>query len=258
MSERTRPWLPVLAAGVVLAVGAHGAAVTHGARAQPRPTVTAGPSLTPGTTVTPAPSATGSPSATLPPPYIAGTWSITRSWWRSCPGCASSVVRTTRWVIEQRGATVTVDRGPSGTIQAYGSGGLLALQGLESSGEGVLRFHYSTLKVSQDSSSFEGSFGGSERIQNPCGANPPIVTCFASAGYLQATRISQPTPPGTSTASPAPPTTSPGPPTTAPPTATAWPSATATRTPVSTSTSLPSVTPSPPIMVSRYLPMCRR
>jgi len=155
------------------------AALSHGAPAvaQPPlpPTPTAGP--------------------TLPPPDIGGRWSITRAWHRRCPACARTVVLTTPWLIQQSGAEVRVDRGPRGAIVSDGAGGgYLALEGIEQSGPSTLRLWYATLRVSPGGSVFEGAFDGSEQTLNPCGSNPPIVTCFASAGWIRAQRVEPATP----------------------------------------------------------------
>jgi len=155
---------------------------------------------------TPAP---GAPTPAGPPPDLGGEWSITRTWYRGCPGCGWPMVRTTRWVILQRGAEVRVDRGPRGIVtgDAVG-GGTLALAGPETGGFDVQRFWYGTLFVRPGGNTFEGGFGGSESIANPCGDRPPQVTCFVSAGWLRAVRVSpvatMPAPPGPPTAAPAP------------------------------------------------------
>jgi hypothetical protein len=85
---------------------------------------------------------------------------------------------------------VAVDRGPRGSISgAPGGGGLLTLEGPETGGFDVQRFWYGTLRVDPRGSAFEGGFGGSERIQNPCGSHPPIVTCLVTAGWIRAQRV---------------------------------------------------------------------
>ena len=206
---------------------------------------------------TSAPTTPAPPTAVPPPPPdISGEWSITRSWWRSCPGCGMPIVRTTSWIITQRGSEVSVDRGPQGSVSATpGGGGLLHLEGLEQSGEGVLRFWYGTLRVGPGGNTFDGGFNGSERISNPCGSTPPIVTCFASSGYLDARRINPiatvPTPPGPRTAVPTAPSLAPSP--SAP--STNAPSASATVSP--TAVPAPSGTPAPPIY-RRFIPSAGR
>lgn len=177
-----------------------------------------------------APTTPGATATTLPAPDIAGTWSITRSWLRACPSCSRPVVRTTTWRIEVEGGDVAVQRGPRGTLRPDGAGGgYLDLAGLETEGDLVLRLAYATLRVAPDGRSFDGAFGGSERGPNPCGDDPPFVTCFASAGWLSAVRLSGGTTP-TTTATGSPPPASP-PPSTPPP---------------STATPAPTATPSPP------------
>lgn len=212
--------------GAPLAPHAARAAVATRADAQPPPPTAA--------TATTAPVATGTP---IPAPDITGTWSITRSWLRACPACSRPVVRTTTWRIDVAGSDVAVQRGPRGTIRPDGAGGgLLDLDGLESEGDLVLRLAYATLRVEPDGRSFEGAFGGSERGPNPCGDEPQVVTCFASAGWLRAVRLGgPPTPSPTATGSaPGPPTppaaSSPTPttaPTLSPPTAAPSPTASA-------------------------------
>jgi hypothetical protein len=224
--------------------------------------------------------ATPSPTPALPlpplgpPPVIAGRWSITRTWYRQCPGCSRVVTLTTPWTITQSGGEVRVDRGPRGVIFDDGAGGgYLNLEGFESSGPLTLRFWYSTLRVSPGGNSFEGAFNGSEVLQNPCGDRPPSVTCFASTGWLRAQRIDPiptvPTPPGpptpvasatsvpteteTTTPTPAPTTATPTAPSTSRPTetGTAAPSPSATLSPSPTPT--PSATP-PPVPARRFMP----
>lgn len=205
-----------------------------GVAAQPAPTLTPGPSATP----------------LLPPPSIAGDWSISRTWYRSCPGCGFPVSRTTTWRITQFGVHVTVDKGLRGVIVGAADGtGLLSLEGVESAGPDVYRFLYATLRVSADGSRMEGGFNGSESTSNPCGEDPPMVSCFAQNGYLTGRRIGLltpvPSPPGppvpTGLPTPFPlPSDTATPPSTAtptatdtplPPTLTLTPSATATATP---------------------------
>jgi hypothetical protein len=201
----------------------------------------------------PPPTPPATPATVGPPPDIAGEWSITRTWYRRCPRCGFPVIRTTPWEITQTGQTVRVDRGPRGVIVgAPGGGGYLSLEGPETGGFDVQRFWYATLHVSPSGNSFEGQFGGSETIQNPCGSSPPIVTCFASAGWIRAYRISPvatvPTPPGPPTVLP------PAPVETATPLAThtSQPYPTTTPTPLPTST--PSPSPPPPPL---FLPSVR-
>lgn len=188
-----------------------------------------------------------------PVPDLAGQWSVTRSWYRRCPGCSASIVRTTDWVVTQTGADVRVDVGLSGGLVGTSTGGAyLSLEGLESAPEGPMRFAYATLFVQPDGSAFEGEFGGSERLANPCGPEPPLVTCFASAGYLRAQRVSAPgTPPLPTPGGTAPATA------TAPTSAPTWiASATATATPPApTATATPSATARP--LLSVFLPACR-
>lgn len=206
---------------------------------QPGPTATGGPSPTAGP----------SPTLLLPPPDIAGTWSVSRTWYRSCPGCAFPVSRTATWRISQFGINVSVDSGPRGVIVGAPDGsGYLTLDGVESSGPDVFRFLYATLRVQPDGAYFEGGFNGSESILNPCGSTPPQVSCSASNGWLTARRVAPPpasaTPPG-----PPPPTDLPTPfplpSATATPPVTATP--TASATPVPSDTPLPTPTPTPTV-----------
>lgn len=198
----------------------------------------------------PAPSPSPPPP---PPPDISGDWSITRTWYRRCPACGGTIVRTTPWVITQSGSDVRIDRGPRGSIVGTAAGGgYLALEGLEQQAEGSLRFWYGTLFVDPSGNTFEGGLNGSERIANPCGAVPPIVTCFASGGYLRAQRVrpiaTVPTPPGPPT--PAPPTATPAPPTR---TATTAPTLTAAPSPTPTAAVPTPVPPAPSLF-----PLARR
>jgi hypothetical protein len=192
------------------------------------------------------PSPVPTASATFVPPSIAGEWAVTRSYARSCPACAASVVRTVAWSITQVADEVRVDRGLRGSVTGVaGGGGYLALSGTESGTEGLLRYHYGTLRVAVGGDSFEGEFAGSERVANPCAAAPPLVTCFVSAGHVTGRRVrGAPTQPATDPATqpagspsatptgvartPSPPTPTASPPT---PTATAGPPS-ATATPV--------------------------
>jgi hypothetical protein len=191
---------------------------------------------------------TPSPTAILPPPDISGDWSITRSWYRSCPGCGFVVTRTTSWRISQFGINVTVDKGLRGLIVgAVGGGGLLSLEGVESSGPDVYRFQYATLRVAPDGSSFEGGFNGSESTSNPCGEDPPVVSCFATNGYLTARRIGLGLPTASPPGPPVPtglPSPFPLPSGTATPAASATPRATDTPPPSATPTASPSPSPS--------------
>jgi hypothetical protein len=78
---------------------------------------------------------------------------------------------------------VTVDKGLRGVIVGAPDGtGLLSLEGVESAGPDVYRFLYSTLRVSADGNRMEGGFNGSESTSNPCGEDPPMVSCFAQNG----------------------------------------------------------------------------
>lgn len=232
MSGRRIEWFPIALAAVGIAAGL-------GAVAEPgRPTS----AQAPGPTET---------ATAYPVPDLAGEWSVTRSWYRRCPGCSASIVRTTDWVITQSGADVRVDVGLSGGLVGTAPGGAyLSLEGLESAPEGPMRFAYATLFVQPDGGAFEGEFGGSERLANPCGPEPPLVTCFASGGYLRAQRVSAsgtrplPTPGGTASAT-----------ATASTPAPTW-IATATATPPGpTATASPSATARP--LLSAYLPDCR-
>lgn len=193
-----------------------------------------------------------------PPPDLAGRWSITRTWYRSCPRCGTTIIRTTPWVITQTLGTVRVNRGPRGSVIGDANGGgLLALEGAETEGISVLRFWYGTLRVSADGNYFEGAFNGSEQLQNPCGSNPPEVTCFANAGWLRAQRIDPiatvPRPPGppTAVASAVPPSAS----ATATPIAT--PTGTSTAPPLSTPTGTPLPTVAQPSPSPTASPMPR-
>lgn len=224
---------PVLTALLLLATVV-AASVGAGVRAQPPPTATPPASATP----------------VLPPPLIAGDWSVNRSWYRSCPGCGFPVSRTSTWRITQFGTFVTVDKGLKGLIVGAPDGsGLLTLEGVESAGPDVYRFLYATLRVSADGSRMEGGFNGTESTANPCREDPPIVSCFAQNGYLSGRRVGLltpvPTPPGppvpTGLPTPFPlPSDTATPPSTPtptvtdtplPPTVTPTPSATATATP---------------------------
>ena len=252
----TRLALPVVLAATWVALGAiadpsAGGAPPVGAQGTPSPMPTA--------------------SATIVPPSIAGEWAVTRSYARSCPACAGSVVRTVAWSITQVADEVRVDRGPRGSVTGVaGGGGLLALSGTESGTEGLLRFHYGTLRVAAGGGSFEGEFAGSERVANPCAVAPPLVTCFVSAGHVTGRRVraaaTQPaTQPATEPATE--PATQPaGPPSATPPgigptpgpvTATAsTPTPTATAGPPSataTATATPAVAP-----LRAFLPSCAR
>jgi hypothetical protein len=208
----------------------------------------------------PTPTATASPS--VPPPDISGVWSITRTWLRGCPGCGRGVIRATPWRITQSTGAVRVDRGPRGTVVGDGvGGGWLTLDGPETDGADVYRFWYSTLRVSPDGNHFEGAFDGSESINNPCGDDPPLVTCFASAGWLTAQRVSPvatvPTPPGP----PGLPTPPPGLPTPGP-TETSVPTPTVptpTRMPATATPSpLPSPSPTAHPLWRAFLPLVGR
>jgi hypothetical protein len=209
----------------------------------------------------PLPSATPSPTVILPPPLVAGAWSITRTWARSCPGCSFSISRTTTWQISQFGIDVRVDKGPRGTIVGAPDGtGLMNLEGVESSGPDVYRFLYSTLRVTADGNHFEGGFNGTESIGNPCGEEPPLVTCFASGGYLRAVRLGiltpMPTPPGpplpTGLPSPFPlPSGTVTPPASATPIATP----TATTTPTDPPSATPAASPTARPPAPSYLPI---
>jgi hypothetical protein len=186
---------------------------------------------------------------------IHGDWSITRSYYRSCPRCGFPVVRTVPWVITQTGADVRVDRGPRGTVTGAGPA-YLSLEGTESDGFGVQRFWYATLFVSVDGNSFEGTFNGSERGANPCGDEPPAVTCFVSAGWVRGTRIRPfatppplPPPPGPPTA-PAPATATVAPPVVA----TASPTAPPPGTPSPTATNAPTARPLAGAARTAFLP----
>jgi hypothetical protein len=152
------------------------------------------------------------------------------------------MVRTTTWRITQQGNELQVDRGLRGTIEGY----QISLQGIETDGHDRYYFVYSTLHLNPDGYSFSGEFAGSETIQNPCDASPPIVTCLVHSGYLYAVRISPlPTPSATATWTPSPTPT---------PTATAsfLPSATPTVSPTATSA------PASPWKFRRLLPLVLR
>ncbi len=164
---------------------------------------------------TPAPP-TPSPMPGSPVPHISGTWSVTRSWFRRCPRCSEPVIQGTTWEIFQDGPALRIDRGLRGTIE----GNLITLEGIESDGFHRFDFIYGRLVLSPDGLFITGSFAGTERVQNTCGYQPPMVTCFASAGYLYAVRLS-PLP----TLPPPPPVPSAVPP------ATVTPSATMSATP---------------------------
>ncbi len=140
-----------------------------------------------------------------PPISMAGKWSITRSYWRSCPRCGTVIIRTVPWVITQNGADVRIDRGLRGTITGSGPA-LLSLTGTESGGFDAQRFWYATIRVAADGRNFEGGFDGSETISNPCGSDPPAVTCFVSAGWVRGTLVEAApgAPKATSTATPVP------------------------------------------------------
>jgi hypothetical protein len=161
-----------------------------------------------------------------PPLQIGGEWSITRSYWRSCPHCGTVIVRTVPWVITQSGADVQVNRGLRGTVTGSGPA-LLSLEGTETGGFDAQRFWYATLRVAADGRSFEGAFNGSERISNPCGSEPPEVTCLVSAGWVRGVLVE---------AASVPPTDTPV------PTATAVPTVTETPRPLPPVRSQPSAT----------------
>ncbi len=208
--------ITVIQCALVLALLSVAGGLMHGgepfgiAAAQPLPPT---PMSTPGATIAPAPD-------------ISGVWSVTRSWFRSCPRCGETTVRTTTWTIRMdSGGGVRVDRGPVGGVIGDGAGGgWLSLEGLESQADSVYRFFYGSLRVHPGGDSFEGAFSGSERTTNPCGSSPPIVTCFASAGYLTAIRVATFTPvPGSSPTPGASPTVGSG---TPPPSASPGPSST--------------------------------
>ncbi|MFQ5593601.1 MAG: hypothetical protein ACE5HA_05585 [Anaerolineae bacterium] len=200
-------------------------------------------------TVTPSPSVTALPSPPPPPtapaaPDVSGTWDVTRSWFRRCSRCGEPVIRGTTWQITQNGHELRVDRGLRGSIEGYN----IQLEGLETDGFDRFDFYYSRLYLSPDGLRITGEFVGSETVQNPCAPSPPIVTCFASAGYLHAIRRSP-----HATLPPPPP---PGPPVTETTTPTETP------TPIS---STPTGTPSPTqpahgaaAISSRYLPFITR
>jgi len=236
-----------LSAGLVLA-----AVLVFLSASRTAPSVAQVPTATTSATTTPVLTPSASPVATtLPPPDLTGEWSITRSWWRWCPGCGGgAVVRTTPWVLTQVGATVRIDRGPRGSLTSVAGGGAyLTLEGLENDPSGLFRFWYGTLFVSPDGLTFEGAFNGSERIANPCAPEPPILSCSASAGYLRAYRVAGRITPS-ATSPPASPATPPLGETSTPP---ETPSATAapTRTPPppvpsATPTATASATPRPP------------
>jgi hypothetical protein len=194
-------WRGVLAAAVALSLG--------GAIRSPALAQTATPGVPAG-----------------PPVDIHGEWSITRAYYQSCQGCGSPVVRTVPWVIAQTGADITIDRGLRGVVTGSGPA-YLELTGLESGGFDVQRFWYGTLRVSADGNSFEGGFGGTIEMQNPCGSMPPLVTCSVWGGWIRGIRVTprptQPTPPG---------------PPTAAPTATPSPTSVATATPRTTPTTI--------------------
>lgn len=206
----------------------------------------------------PPPTPVATAGATIaPPPDISGAWSVTRSWFRSCPRCGGAIIRTTTWTIRMEpGGGVRVDRGPVGGVVGDGvGGGWLTLEGLESQADSVYRFLYGSLRVHPGGDAFEGGFGGSERVTNPCGSSPPIVTCFASAGYLTAVRVATLTPIPGSGPTPGPisgsitpgPSPTPGTPVLPPPpgsTTTATSAATPAASASATS-ALPSASPSP-------------
>jgi len=206
-----------------------------------------------------APTASATASATaLPVPDLAGEWSVSRTWFRQCPACGGSIARTTAWTVAQQGSSVRVDKGPRGALLGTADGGAwLTLEGLESGADGVLRFHYGTLRVAPGGSSFEGSFAGSERIANPCAQEPPVVTCFVSGGWLEARRrwpLASTT--ATATGSPSSTGTAPvpvsptDPPTTIVPSTAPGGTATPALTPTDTAAPLPAV--------RAFLPDCRR
>jgi hypothetical protein len=183
-----------------------------------------------------------------PLPDLNGTWSITRSWYRGCPDCGMPMTLSSTWVISQTGSAVLMKQGPRGELIQDGAGGVyLRLEGLEQSGPLTLRFHYAGLRVSANGLTIEGGFSGSERLENPCGDRPVVVTCFANAGYMRATRLGGATaiPPATLIPSPMPSNT-PLP----PPSATARSSSTSTATASATATATvtPSPTPRPPLL----------
>jgi hypothetical protein len=185
--------------------------------------------------------ATPTPPPTPPVavPDLAGSWSITRTWYRSCPRCGHPVVRTTPWEVEQAGAALRIDRGLEGTVWVGPSGEVfLDLGGSETGGYDVLRFWYGTLRVSPDGNRIEGGFGGSERIGGACG-EPATTTCFVDAGWLRGQRVhaaATRTPTAT-----APPLPSPAPPTDTPP-----PVPPLARTEVPTATAAAPPTPTRP------------
>ncbi len=156
-----------------------------------------------------------------------------------------------------------MEQGPRGTLFRDGAGAArLDLEGLEQAGPSTLRFHYASLVVAEDGSGFAGDFNGSERIANPCGISPPVVTCFSSNGWVRATRIERGGP--TRTPVPSPTLASSLTPTLATPTVTETsqptvpPTASASSTPgptvVPSATQAPSQTPRPLSRRCCYLP----
>lgn len=199
------------------------------------------PPLTPTLDLTPPPP----PPTPETPPDVSGTWQITRSWFRNCPGaCDWPVIRGTTWNITQSGSEFRVDRGPRGTIRDGSARGYaVQLAGVESDGFQRFDFYYTGVYLSPDGTSMAGQFFGSETIQNPCGLANPIVTCFAQAGSFLAIRSSPP--PQTPTATPTlpAPTATPTTPAAATATATATATASATATPTGTPTGTLDATP---------------
>ena len=191
------------------------------------------------------------PAPTVPAiPDIRGTWSINRYWFRRCPRCSEPVSQGTTWVVTQNGPNLRIDRGLRGTIDGY----QIQLEGIESNGFNRYDFYYSRLYLTPDGLRITGNFVGSERIQNSCSYNPPLVTCFANAGYIHAIRRSpMPTP------FPPPPIFTDTP--LATPSVTPVPTSTATVTP--TSTTLPTSSPTQSSVPSdsagrQYLPFILR
>lgn len=204
-----------------------------------------------------APTATPTMVPVPPPaaiPDLSGEWSVTRSWYRGCPGCSMPVTLSSTWVISQTGTALRMEQGPAGALVPDGVGGYrLQLEGLEQSGPLTLRFFYAGLRISADDRTLEGGFSGSERLQNPCGDRPVLVTCFANAGWLRATRLGGGGSQATVVAPPA--TAAPSSTPTTPPTSTPTEAPSATPTGSPTATVSPSVTasptPRPPLL---YLP----
>jgi hypothetical protein len=178
-----------------LIVAAAGLASVWLALAAPAPEASAQPPP-------PVPTATPPPG---PPIDLSGRWSVTRTYFRSCPRCGGAVIRTAPWRITQVAGDVRVDRGPRGAVVGSGPA-YLTLEGTETEGFSVQRFWYATLHVAVDGSRFEGAFNGSERMGNPCGGSPPEVTCLVSAGWITGVKLdpvaTMPVPPGPPTAAP--------------------------------------------------------